>query len=510
MTSAVNRVKLRWWPLLVIVLATLVGIAWVRWTGDLDRQRANILSVIIGIVAVLLVLVWWAAFSRLRAWRRVQGGLLLLVCLLGFFGLFRFDGVDGDLLPVFEYRFRAAVVVADKPAAKYDLTGLVDSPQFFGPARDGRVLDPGLHTDWETKTPAELWRRPIGAGWSGFSVKGDYAITQEQRGDDEVAVCLDLATGAERWSHADRAHYDNALAGEGPRATPTIDGDLVFTQGSTGILNCLTLATGKLRWTKNILRDNDADLPEWGVAGSPLILGKLVVVSAGGSKGRSLVAYDQQTGDRVWSGGDAPSHWSSPVLMDLAGRPQILTFNEQVAGHDATSGKVLWRYPWRTGHPHVCLPAQVGSDTVLISSGYGTGSHLIKVSQAEAGEFQVEEVWQTRRLKSKFANVVIDAGFVFGLDDGILTCVDLATGKRCWKGGRYGHGQLLLLGKHLLVMAESGVVVLVEASPKQHRELARLPVFADKTWNPPALAGPYLLLRNDREAACFRLPLSDD
>ena len=215
MTSAVNRVKLRWWPLLVIVLATLVGIAWVRWTGDLDRQRANILSVIIGIVAVLLVLVWWAAFSRLRAWRRVQGGLLLLVCLLGFFGLFRFDGVDGDLLPVFEYRFRAAVVVADKPAAKYDLIGLVDSPQFFGPARDGRVLDPGLHTDWETKTPAELWRRPIGAGWSGFSVKGDYAITQEQRGDDEVAVCLDLATGAERWSHADRAHYDNALAGEG-------------------------------------------------------------------------------------------------------------------------------------------------------------------------------------------------------------------------------------------------------------------------------------------------------
>lgn len=510
MTSGVNVAKLRWWPLLVIVLGALVGIAWVRWTGELDRQHANIESVMVGIVAGLLVLIWWVAFSRLRAWRRVQGVSLLLVGVLGFFGLFRFHGVDGDLVPVFEWRFRSGVVVMDKPPGEYDLTGVVDSPQFFGPARDGRVSDPGLDTDWQAKTPEECWRRPMGAGWSGFSVIGDYAITQEQRGEDEVVVCLDLATGGERWSHTDRARYDNPVAGEGPRATPTIHAGLVFTQGSTGILNCLVLASGEVRWTKNILKDNDARLPEWGVAGSPLILDKLVVVSAGGTKGRSLVAYDQQTGDRVWSGGDAPSHWSSPVLMDLAGRRQILTFNEQVAGHDAKSGTVLWRYPWRTGHPHVCLPMQVGPDTVLISSGYGTGSHLIKVSQADAGEFRVEGVWQTLRLKSKFANAVIDAGHVFGFDDGILTCVDLASGKRCWKRGRYGHGQLLLVGKHLLVMAESGVVVLVEASSKQHRELARLPVFADKTWNPPTLAGCYLLVRNDREAACFRLPLLDD
>jgi outer membrane protein assembly factor BamB len=491
----------------VITLGALVGIVWVRWSGGLDRQQANMQSAKVAIVAGALALIWWAAFSRVRAWRRVQGALLLVVCFLGFFGLFRFHGVDGDLVPIFEWRFRSDAVVSAPPGLYDTLTGLADSPQFFGPTRDGRVPDPGLRTDWQAAPPAELWRRQIGAGWSGFAVAGEYAITQEQRGEDEVVVCLNLSSGGVRWTHSDRAHYDNPVAGEGPRTTPTVHGDWVFTLGSTGILNCLVHATGKLRWTKNILEDNSATLPEWGVAGSPLIVGALVVVSAGGPDGRSLVAYEQRNGERVWSGGDAPTHWSTPVLMTLAGRRQILIFNEQLTAHDAESGAVLWQYPWRKGHPHVCLPMAVGPDTVLVSSGYGTGSHLVRVLEQPGQKFRAEEVWRSLQLKSKFANVVVDGGFAYGLDDGILTCVDLANGQRRWKRGRYGHGQLLLVGKHLLLMSEHGEVVLLEATPEKHHEWTRMRVFEDKTWNPPALAGRYLLVRNDREAACFQLPV---
>lgn len=507
MTADAKVSKPRWWPMFVILGGAIIWIAWARTGSGQDRQQANMDSTEIGALAFLLLLIWWLAFSRVRFWRRIQGFLLLVVCVFGFLELFRFRGFDGDLVPIFEWANRAEVQAVMPTGPVKSLPGLADSPQFFGPDRDGTLTDPGLITDWKAEAPVELWRRPIGLGWSGFSVVGDNAITQEQRGEEEVVLCLDLATGVERWSHADKARYSHFTAGDGPRATPMLHNGLVFSYGSTGILNCLELATGKLAWTEDTLGANEAVQPEWGAACSPLIVGDLVVLSVGGAAGRSLIAYQQRTGKRVWSGGDAPTHWSSPVLMTLAGRRQILIFNQEVIGHDATDGTVLWTYPWRTMHPHISLPMAVGPDTVLIASGYGTGCHLVKVSAQPDGKFLATEVWRSNRLKSKFANIVSRDGFAYGLDDGILTCVDLATGKRRWKRGRYGHGQLLLVGVNLLVMAEQGDVVLVRANPEAHDELARMPVFEDKTWNPPALAGRYLLVRNDREAACFRLPV---
>jgi outer membrane protein assembly factor BamB len=295
-----------------------------------------------------------------------------------------------------------------------------------------------------------------------------------------------------------------------------LQGDLVFTVGATGILNCLNLVTGAVKWRRDLLADNAASLPEWGMAGSPLIVDELVVVSAGGAQGHSLVAYQQQTGARVWHHGSAPTHWSSPVLADLAGQRQILMFNaEEVTAHAARGGAVLWSYPWRGGHPHVCMPLVVDGDRVLISSGYGTGSQLVRVTRSPAdGTFSTAMVWRSLALKAKFTNVVVREGFVYGLDDGILACVDLLTGKRAWKRGRYGHGQVLLVGEVLLVMAETGDLILVRAAPGPvvdgDRELSRWPVFDAKTWNPPALAGRYLLVRNHREAVCLRLPVAGD
>jgi outer membrane protein assembly factor BamB len=274
------------------------------------------------------------------------------------------------------------------------------------------------------------------------------------------------------------------------------------------MLNCLDLKTGQRIWSKDIVKDNDSQIINWGLSGSPLALDSLIVVNAGGQNGKSLVAYHQATGARVWSGGNDRAAYSSPLVTTLAGLRQILIFNQNaVASHDPATGQVLWQQPWPSGSECVAQPVPLPGDRVFISSGYGIGCKLFQIARSDNGGLQVSLVWETNRLKAKFTNVVYRDGYIFGLDDGILVCLDPATGERKWKAGRYGHGQMISVGDLLLIQAESGEVVLVEANSAAPSELTRFAALAAKTWNNPALAGQYLLVRNDREAACYELPL---
>ena len=195
------------------------------------------------------------------------------------------------------------------------------------------------------------------------------------------------------------------------------------------------------------------------------------------------------------------------MLATIGGVRQILMFGaEGIAGHDADGGKVLWSYPWKGGHPHVSMPVAIGGDRVLVSSGYGTGSQALKITAADSGEYQVDRAWRSMAMKAKFVNLILLDGHIYGLDDGSLACMNADTGKRAWKGDRFGHGQILLVGKTLLLLAENGEVMLFDPNPEEQRELTRFQALSGKTWNPPALAGEFLLVRNDKEAACFRLP----
>ena len=384
-----------------------------------------------------------------------------------------------------------------------------DWPQFLGPNRNGTVDQPCLARDWEAQPPQRLWLRPVGAGWSGFAVAGGRAVTQEQRGDNETVVCYDLLSGVPLWVYAYPAHFQSPLAGEGPRATPTIAGRRVYALGSTGILNCLDLETGKLRWSKDTVRDNESKVNEWGMSCSPLIVDDLVVVSAGGKNNQSLVAYRAATGDFVWGAGTDGAGYSSPCLVTLAGKAQILIFNSGgVCAHDPVSGTTLWKYRWPGGHPHVSMPILLPEDRLLVSSGYGVGSELLKIQKDSAGALNATRLWKSNRLKAKFTNLIYRDGFIYGLDDGIMACLDSASGEQKWKEGRYGHGQEILVGDVLLVTAESGEVILLDPNPQASRELTRFAALKGKTWNPPALAGEYLLMRNDKEAACYRLPVA--
>jgi outer membrane protein assembly factor BamB len=283
-----------------------------------------------------------------------------------------------------------------------------------------------------------------------------------------------------------------------------------FTLGATGILDCLEFDDGRLVWTHDVLRETGGRNPTWGKSASPLVTDALVVVT-GGDGGSTLVAYKRATGELAWhSGGDEPSY-ASPALTSIAGKLQILSMNHHnVTGHDPATGNILWSYDWpgpSVKWPVASQPLVVGIDQIFLSAGYNSGCVMLKLTPT-SGALSASEVWRGKSLKTQFNNVSIRDGFLYGLDEGLLACVDIGTGRRVWKDGRFGSGQSLLVDDLLIVQGETGAVALVEASPAGYHEVGRIEkALPSKTWNNPALATPYLLIRNDQEAACYELPV---
>jgi outer membrane protein assembly factor BamB len=340
---------------------------------------------------------------------------------------------------------------------------------------------------------------------------GNYAVTQEQRGEMECVVCYRLSDGKLMWIHSDEARFDSSMGGSGPRATPAIADGLVYTVGGTGILNCLKGENGERLWSVDILEDNGGHSISHGVCGSPLIVDDWVIVAPTGAEGACLAAYDRQTGKRVWQGGRKKASYGSPTVVDLAGSRQVLIATaDGIEGSDLATGKPLWNYTWAPNTEVNCsqpiiLDAAAGK--VLFCTGYDKGSVLLEVSPPNNGACTVKELKKfPLKMRTKFTTAILYDGHVYGLDDGILACLDVTTGKQIWKGGRYQHGQILLAGDRLIVQAENGEIALVQPDPKRFIELAKISALSSKTWNNPALAGRFLLVRNDQEAVCFELP----
>lgn len=473
----------------------------------------------------------WGMFFVRQSWRRRLGVLVGLFLIAPALSLaVASQGLDGQGRVTLHWALtpsarapRANVSPSGElPAAEIEMAASEDDyPAFRGADRLATIEHGLVSSDWSEQEPREVWRRPVGAGWGAFAVAGNQAVTQEQQDDHESIVCYELQTGREIWIHQNPTHFPRAaqegssMGGEGPRATPTIDGPRIYALGATGLLDCLDRRDGSELWSVDILQDNDAKSPIHGMAGSPLIVDDLVVVSAGGSDGRSLVAYDRETGQRMWGAGNDDASYASPQLVEIAGVRQILIHNVPgVAAHAVDDGRVLWSHPWANVQNVSCSqPVPLGGDNrrIFLSSGYGKGCTVIELTPPAGDDdaWTVREVWSSRNLKTKFSSAVLHDGCAFGFDDGLLACVDLEDGSRRWKRGRYGHGQLMRVGPWLLLQAESGEVVLVAADGDEHRELARLPALDGKTWNNPALAGRYLLVRNAQEAACYELPVAE-
>jgi outer membrane protein assembly factor BamB len=398
---------------------------------------------------------------------------------------------------------RAANEPASLPVAPTGAETGAYWPGFRGPHRDDVVSGVRIKTDWTASPPVALWRRPIGPGWSSFAVRGGLIYTQEQRGPDEIVACYQLTTGDPVWAHRDAARFWESNGGPGPRGTPTLSGGRVYTFGATGILNVLNAADGAVVWSHNAASDTGTKTPQWGFASSPLVAGDMVIVATAGQ----LIAYDLVTGARRWSGPARGVSYSSPQLVTIDGVAQILLLSDTGATSVALAdGALLWEHRW-PGYP-IVQPALTGDGDILISISDSSGTRRLAVAHG-AGGWTVAERWTSNGLKPYFNDFVVHDGYAFGFDGSILACIDLKDGKRKWKGGRYGNGQILLLADQdvLLVMSEEGELALVRATPDQFTELARFPALDGKTWNHPVLAGDILLVRNGQEMAAFRLSL---
>jgi outer membrane protein assembly factor BamB len=376
---------------------------------------------------------------------------------------------------------------------------------FRGPNRDGRYDEMPVLTTWPSQGLPLVWKEPVGVGYASFTVADGRAYTIEQRRRKEVVAAYDVNTGRELWTQSWNAEYTDET-GDGPRTTPTWDDGWLYALGATGELRSLNASTGAVRWSKNILSDNGADNLQWAMAASPLIVDDKVIVLPGGTSGKSVVAYNKVTGAPIWKVQNDRQAYVSPMLVNLAGRRQILVVSsERVFGLAPEDGALLWSQSWDTDMGiNVSQPIIVDKNRFFISSGYGKGAALVEIS-GSGNSFQARNVWTNINMKNKFNSSVVNDGYVYGLDEGILTCLDVNTGARKWKGGRYGYGQVLVASGHLIVMSDSGELALVKASPDAYTEVAKFTALDGKTWNYPAIAGGKLFVRNAKEMAVYKI-----
>jgi outer membrane protein assembly factor BamB len=465
-----------------------------------------------------LVLLWLRSGTHTKS--KIMGSMAIAVWsvayLMLFFGLrFPLDGSGMRPIPTFgspeshysqleRSRTQQGVpnVVAEA-AVKPESSSAASAywTDFRGPKRDGRYDQAPIRTDWPAKGLPLLWRQPIGGGYASFAIAGGRAFTIEQRRRQEVATAYDMATGRELWTSAWDSEFQEAMGGDGPRATPTWNEGRVYALGAIGELRCLDAATGKRIWSRNILKDNHAENLTWGMSAAPLIVDEKVIVLPGGPSGQSVAAYNKLTGEPVWKALDDKQAYTSPMLVTLAGKRQILVVSAKRIMGLTENGSVLWEYPWTTEYDvNSAQPIVVGENRVFISAGYGHGSALLEI-----GPGGVKQIWANNRMKNKFSSSVLYEGNIYGLDEAILACIHAETGELKWKGGRYGFGQVLLAGGNVVVTAETGDVVLVKATPQSHQELARFHAVSGKTWNNPAISDGLLVVRNETEMACFRI-----
>ena len=500
-------------PACAIAFGVLVGIA------TIHVIKPIVFLITLGLPCVLAACVIWLAFAA--NWQpkpRLRGLILCFAAVWSLFFLIRINNLSGNLRADIHWRWTPTgeeLFLAQSarltPTTQLAAAPLVlrqgDWPAFRGPQRDSRVHGLKIALDWNASPPKVLWRQRVGPAWSSMAIVDGRLFTQEQRADKETVVCRDALTGAELWTHADPARFDEAVSGTGPRATPAFADGRLYTQGATGKLNCLDAATGKLIWSRDDAVDSGAKLPIWGFSSSPLADdGKVFVYTAGDSKS-GLLAYPAEGGAPIWKADTGNIGYSSPQLATIAGQKSILIITDSgLFAVDEITGKLQSHFAisQSTGIPPVAQPCRISDDTFVLGHGAGFGAASVQLPQGAATP---TTQWISRQLKPSFSDLVFYQGCLYGFDGTVFCCVDASTGKRNWREGRYGAGQVLLLADQgvMIVTTESGDAILLRCNPQAHEELASIPAVTGKTWNHPALAQNHLFIRSDAEMTCLEL-----
>lgn len=395
-----------------------------------------------------------------------------------------------------------------------------DWPQYRGPNHDGTSNEKLLQKRWPTGGPATVWRtKDLPDGFSSFTVAGGRAFTLCTRKKIETVVAVDALSGKELWSHAmTPADYGNGggnagtrdnSGGDGPRSTPTVDGDRVYALSADLVLDCLDARSGKPVWRRDLIKENAARNIRWENAASPLIDGNLLFV-AGGGDGQALLALDKSNGKVVWATQNDLMTHATPVLATIHNVRQVVFFTQTgLVGCEVRSGKVLWRHPFQFSTSTAAAPIVAG-DIVYCSAGYGVGSTAVRLGR----DFKVTELWRIHGhadVANHWSTPVHRDGYLYGMfsfkkyGDGPLKCVELKTGKVIWEKEGFGAGNVIIADGHVIALTDSGELVLVEATPAAYREAARARVLTGKCWTTPTLSNGRLYVRSTKEAACLDL-----
>jgi outer membrane protein assembly factor BamB len=386
-----------------------------------------------------------------------------------------------------------------------------DWPQFLGPGRNLACPGDSLAQTWPAGGPPVVWKKPVGQGFSGPVVSGGKLVLFHRVGDDEVVDCVAADSGRPVWSAKYATGYrDDFGFDEGPRSTPAIDRGRVFTFGAEGKLHCWELETGKKVWSVDTKAKFRQDKGFFGIACSPLAEGDAVVLNIGGRDGAGVVAFDRNSGNVLWKATSDEAGYASPVAATIGGRRHVLSLTRAgLVGLDPKAGTVQFSFPWRSrsqASVNAATPVVI-NDTIFLSASYGTGAVLLRVG----GDTKLQEVWSGDDILSNhYATSVHHNGYLYGFDgrqeEGQrLRCVELKSGKVRWSENGFGAGTLLVAGERLLVLKETGELLMAPASPEKFQPAARAKVLGGECRAYPALAGGLYYARDKETVVCVDL-----
>jgi len=384
-----------------------------------------------------------------------------------------------------------------KHAPLFSLTALLTSlvlsstaadwPNFRGPDHNGISKETGWASQWSNGAPKQLWKAKVGLGFATLSVSNGRVYTTGNASDTDTVFCFDADTGKALWKNSYPAPRDAKYYEGGTSATPTVDGDRVYTISKRGILHCLGAADGKVVWTNNLQQELGAKIPEWGFAGSFYIEGDLAILNFG----TAGTALDKRTGKVVWTSGTDVSGYSTPMPVNAGGeRAVILAVKQDVVAVKIKDGKELWRFPWKTQYDVNAPTPILSGSKVFISSGYNHGGGVFDISQQPP-----KEIWNNKNMRNHMAGSILWKGHLYGIDENQLRCLDFDTGEVKWTDKVSGKGALMIADGKLIVLSERGELLVAEASPAAFKPISRAQVVGGKCWAAPVLANGKIYCR---------------
>lgn len=374
--------------------------------------------------------------------------------------------------------------------------GAVDWPNWRGPGFDGVSPETEFRKDFGRRGPEVVWKASIGKGYSSMVVSEGRLFTMGLVGDEEVVFCFEAATGKEIWTYKWPSTFEPKYYDGGTSGTPTVIGDNVYVFAQTGEVFCFEAASGKVIWEKNIKKDLGLDVGMWGYTGAPFDWKENIILNAG----RNGVALNKKTGEVVWSSGKDANGYATPVPFKSDGKTALAMFGAKALySVDPDNGRELWSYPWKTSYDvNAADPLFIDDNRVLVSSGYGTGSALLKYDSKGA-----TEIWKNKNLHTQLNAAVYHKGYFYGIDGNTsdkatLNCIKADSGELVWSEKNIGTGGLILADGHLIVITERGELMIAQASPEEFKPSTRRQLYGGKTWTVPTLANSIVYCRNSK------------